>query len=147
VKPRVICLHLGLAAAVGACTATTTEDRDWAFMQSVGGLSIGQPHRANEKVYLPVACDVSGLTTITVKPTTMNSGLVVRDVRASRRGAAVYIWVRTSLPHGKDGQPCGTAELGDLPPGKYTVYYGKPPRWFVKPAQKPVEIGAIEVEP
>ena len=136
-----------IAMAIGACVVFTTEDRDWSFMQSVGGVSIGQPHRAKGKVYLPVQCDVSGLTTITVKPSSINSGLVVRDIRASRDGATVYVWVRTSLPHKKDGQPCGTAELGDLPQGKYTVFYGKPPRWFRKAAQQPVKIGEIEVEP
>lgn len=48
-------------------------------MQSVGGLRIDAPVvEADGSTYLPLLCDVSGLQTITVKPTAMNSSQVVR---------------------------------------------------------------------
>jgi len=53
------------AFLVAGCTS---ERRDWVFVQSVGGIAVGNPHRTPSGVMLPVFVDVSGLRTITTKP-------------------------------------------------------------------------------
>jgi len=116
-------------------------------MQSVGGVKVERPYREAGTVYLPVVCDVSGLQAVTVRPTTVNSGLVVRKVGVAVEGANLYIWVTTSLPHGSASAGCGAAALGHVPPGKYAVFYGKPPRWNRRSASGPNRIGDVEVEP
>ena len=129
-----------------ACSAMTAEDRDWRFMQSVGGIAVHPLRRANGKVSLPVECDVSGARAITTKPTALNSGLVVREVRASREGDAIYLVVRTSLPSGGQRSSCPSVDLVDVPAGRYRVFYGNPPASFGKPAET-MRIGEVDAEP
>ena len=74
-----------LLAAAASCTGiaglVTAQHRDWRFVQSVGGIGVDSPRIEGGKGgVLPVACDVSGLREFTVKPTTLNSGLVTRRV-------------------------------------------------------------------
>jgi len=67
-------------------------------MQSVGGLRIDAPVvEADGSTYLPLLCDVSGLQTITVKPTAMNSSQVVRQIVVQRRKEKIQLQVVTGI--------------------------------------------------
>jgi hypothetical protein len=100
--------------------------RDWQFVQSVGGLAIGTPHRDDRKhVILPIRCDITGAQTITIHPITGYSGLAF-DLPAVRvHSTNVFITVCTILP-GKRDASCPPADLGKLAGGDYSVFYSSP---------------------
>ena len=146
-KPRAQ-LALGAAialslAAVASCSSlvgwASREPRDWRFIQSVGGLAIGTPYRSESgNVLLPVDCDVSGRY-ITVQPTAANSGLHASAPAVSIREQSIYLTLRTELAQqGGYGARCPDAELGQLPPGQYSVSY-------LSPDGSEHSLGSIEV--
>jgi hypothetical protein len=101
----------------------------WKFMEDVSGVAIGQPIRNPQgSVYLPVRCDVSGLTEITKKPTTINSALSVKSIKTKVEKQAIYISVKSGLVSKDETCMCSGVELGDIPAGKYEVYYYGPDR-------------------
>ena len=51
------------------------EPQSWSFVESVGGIAVDPPVRADHTWVLPVRSDVSGLKSITTKPTIINSGM------------------------------------------------------------------------
>jgi len=54
----------------------------WAFVQSVGGIAVGQPIRNAGQWILPVRANVSGVEAITTQPAQF--GLGVRDADSGR---------------------------------------------------------------
>ena len=73
-----------LAVVFAVCTScstligcVTSEHATWNFVQAVGGIKVGDPQSVtNGEWAVPVECDVSGLTAVTTKPTTLNNNLV-----------------------------------------------------------------------
>lgn len=65
---------------IAACSPITTirnvvePPANWDFIQSVGGLSVGQPRLVDGIFWLPLNLDLSGNRQITVAPTLNNSG-------------------------------------------------------------------------
>jgi hypothetical protein len=101
--------------------------RSWSYMESVGGISVGVPTRdQNGVVHLPVSCDVSGLTTITRKPTAISSAMVVTGINKKIEDHEIIISVDTGLVSEKwKWSTCSAVSLGDIPAGDYKVlYYG-----------------------
>jgi hypothetical protein len=97
----------------------------WKFMEAVGGVAIGQPSRKPQSMYLSVRCDVSGLTEITKKPTTINSAISVKSIKTKIEEQKIYISVRTGLVSKNETCMCSGVDLGDIPAGNYEViYYG-----------------------
>lgn len=112
----------------------------WKFMEAVGGIAIGQPSRNAPSVYLPVRCDVSGLTEITKKPTTINSALSVKSIKAKIEEQKIYISVKTGLVAKNETCMCSGVDLGDIPAGNYEVlYYGS--------AREEHSLGSVIVPP
>jgi len=146
-KPT-ICTLLTLAAlAVGnfSCSAitgcATSFHATWAFIQTVGGIKVGDAYPATNKTWtVAVECDVSGLTTITTKPTTMNSALVVKDVRCEVQQHQLRIWVVTCVATGRTNQPhwAKDMKLNGIEPGQYQVMYLNPDGSTVK--IRPIEL-------
>jgi hypothetical protein len=95
---------------------------------------------------LAVECDVSGLRAITVRPSTINSGIVVNDVRITQRGAELYLVVRTALPSAGRTAQCEAVPLPEIPAGHYEVFYGSPPSSFWGGAAGVVKIAEIDVD-
>ena len=103
----------------------TSDAQDWDFVQKTGGIRISNPIKKDGKIVLPVEYDVSGLTAVTQKPTLMNSGMTVRKIELKRKGTQIIIRVVTQVAEkGTHAGPVHYADLDDLPPGKYQVYYG-----------------------
>ncbi len=111
-----------LAASAGILP----ERQTWQFMQSVGGISIGEPYRDGATSYLPVSCDVSGQTKITAQPTTLNSSLATADVDVVISAGTIYVTVVTTMVSHNKSTLCKPALLGDLPGGEYRVFYRDP---------------------
>lgn len=121
-----------LAAAfvfiTGSCACAGVSDwiygRSWEFMASVGGVAVDEPIRNPDgSVTLPVKCDVSGLTTITKKPTMINSALVVTGIDKDVEERQILISVHTGLASKNTTSVCSAVGLGNIPPGEYQVYY------------------------
>ena len=114
-----------LPVAATAGLAEWWHGQSWEFVQSVGGISAGVPTRdSSGDVSLPINCDVSGSSTITHKPTTMNSALAVKKVRARVKDRTITLSLFTAVYASSfPSALCGHANIGDLPPGSYAVVY------------------------
>lgn len=118
-----------LAVSVTALLVTgcVAEHRDWAFVQSIGGMALGTPYRTASGVILPVSVDVSGLKTITRKPRLMNSGLALKDIVVRRQGHTLGIALVTTVASDANQRRSSTdLSLGDLEAGRYAVVYAEP---------------------
>ena len=103
----------------------TSHVASWGFLQSVGGIRLGAPEKKeNGRWVLPVVCDVSGLTTVTHKPTTMNSGLVVTRMLYQVSGSEIRISVALNIPLRTSRTPrCTEITLSGINAGEYRVLY------------------------
>ncbi len=110
-----VCLSACNAGLVGWLTQ---EHQNWAFIESVGGMKV---ELKNKK--LDVVCDVSGTRQVTTKPTTLNSGIDVRELKWTQVGNSIRLSVMTSAI-GKGMQTsCGSIDLSKVPTGVYAVEY------------------------
>jgi hypothetical protein len=51
-----------------ASPAISAQSRDWVFVQSVGGLALGEPAQKRRHMYLAIRCNVSGVEATTTTP-------------------------------------------------------------------------------
>jgi len=124
-----------IALALFACSAFA-DQRSWLFVQSVGGIEVGAPQQSETGWVLPVRVDVSGLRTITVKPTTLNSGLSCERIEATIEGNAIFLTIHTSVAGGGRSSACPSPRIGRLHAGTYSVFYRSS-------NEKPVAIGKV----
>lgn len=110
----------------------------WQFVQSVGGIAIDAPKKELAGWVIPVRADVSGLSTITVKPTLLNSALICVRTEAAIEGQAIYITVVTGLVRSGLSPLCPPAQLGKISTGKYRVLYRGPD-------EKPIELSEVKI--
>lgn len=102
------------------------QPRDWDFIQKVGGIKTGIPLETEDGLYLPVLCNVSGLDSITTKPTLGNSALWCLKTRTSIKGNNIHLKVVAGLSFREsDKCRCKAVKIGHLRRGIYTVYYGE----------------------
>lgn len=121
-----------IAACSNIAATVTDESRSWAFVQSVGGITVDKAVRSDSGGWdLPINADVSGTRTITTKPTSINSGLACRT-SAKVEGSSIYITVSTGVIAVLKGPECPSVHLEGIPSGKYTVYYRGPDEAPVK---------------
>jgi hypothetical protein len=120
-----------LFAGVGCeaiVSSAARSSRDWQFVQSIGGIALGNPERSSRgHTFLPIRCDVSGTHTVTVRPTAINSVLVCEPVSVRVRESNVFLTIRTTIAssHNSDAR-CPAVDLGTLPAGNYSVIYLSP---------------------
>lgn len=111
-----------LVAALLFSTSALAQSRDWAFIQSVGGLAYGAPVYRNGAWYLPIRCDVSGFEAVTTKPTAVHPTLACTTaVRVD--GRAIVLTVMTRGESGDAFSACAPVRLGNLEKGRYAVIY------------------------
>ena len=90
-------------------------ERTWEFMHSVGGIALGKPVFESGAWKLPLLCDVSGLKNFTIKPTTLNSGLVFVDTKTNVLDHDILITIETGLANfGGKSTACDAANLGNI---------------------------------
>jgi hypothetical protein len=119
-----------MVAFLSACNArgayvTTPQMVSWEFIQSAGGIRIEPPHRQNGSSWmLPVICDLSGLKTITTRPSAMHSGVVVTKVLFEIVDHEINIVAVAAVPLGT-GQTsaCPPIAIKDVDGGEYRVQY------------------------
>jgi hypothetical protein len=96
-------------------------------MQKRGGILVGTPTRDKKGiVFLPVEFDISGVRKITVQPTTMDSGYIVKrvDVRVSKNEIHLTV-VKAYLTSRKtvSQRHSGPVRVGKIRAGEYQVFY------------------------
>lgn len=117
-------LAMSTSLNAGVLGWSTSTVRDWDFIQRTGGIRIAAPVRKEGQTLLPVTYDVSGLTTVTHRPTLVNSGLAVRKIEARHSGEQILIRVVTQVfAQGAEVGPTHYADLSGIPAGKYQVWY------------------------
>ncbi len=103
----------------------TRENASWNFIQNVGGIKTSTPLETEDGFYLPIECNVSGLDSITVKPTTLNSALSCIKTKVTINENSIHLRIVTGLALSKNlDSKCKDVSIGDIKPGKYKVYYG-----------------------
>ena len=103
----------------------TRETENWDFIQKVGGIKTDTPFETENGFYLPVKCNVSGLDSVTIKPTTLNSALSCLKIKSTVNGNTIHLKVIAGLALTKKSDcNCKAVRVGDLEPGNYIVYYG-----------------------
>jgi len=111
---------------------------NWSFVQSVGGLAVDTPSHGAFGWVLPVRADVSGLVAVTAKPTTLNSALICERTDAAIEGRNIYITIVSALAHPNTSSRCPPATLGEMPAGKYSIFYRGP-------SETPVRLGEVSI--
>mgnify|MGYP005845341499 CR=1 FL=1 len=96
----------------------TRETRNWDFIQAVGGMKVSV-----QESTLLVDCDVSGLRKVTVKPTVVNSGIGVHQLKLKRDRKTIYVTVVTSLIRKGIKTSPKPVDISHYPAGEYTVQY------------------------
>lgn len=104
--------------------AVCSEPKSWSFMQSVGGIAIGEALERKGAWFLPVQANVAGLESITIKPVMLNSGLICESVSARIVGESIFLTVNAGLLRDGYTQRCPEASLGTPKAGEYRVFYG-----------------------
>lgn len=114
------------------------DSESWRFVQSIGGLVVEPPSRDTHGWVLPVRANVSGLETVTGKSTTLNSALICERTDATIEGRNIYLTIVSGLVRPSTSPRCPPAALGEISPGKYSVFYRGP-------NETPVRIGEVSI--
>ncbi len=116
---------LATALSGGILEWLTSEVCDWEFIQKSGGIRVAQPVVRDGERLLPVTYDISGLSEVTRKPTSINSGLVVSKVEAVHvRDVIVIRVIRQVADKAKQAGPDHFAKITQIESGTYAVFYG-----------------------
>lgn len=127
---RLIFTLLLSACLIGCDSVTssaTNRPCDYRTIESLGGIAVGLPRLdSREHVIVPIRCDVSGTSTITCRPTRLESALACAkpDVRVT--GNTIRITIRTCFIGRDLSSRCPDIDLGRLRDGTYLVVYGDP---------------------
>lgn len=110
----------------------------WEFIQSVGGIRLGDPYTKDGRDWVPIIVDVSGSQAITTTPTLTNTGLICTVALADGTGniaTGMNLWVTIyAEPEPNYGAGGGTAsaQCNDIPLSatigprlywRYNIYY------------------------
>ncbi len=106
--------------------AICSEPKDWAFVQSVGGIALGATSVIDEQWSLDVRANVSGLEEVTVKPTLLNSALICESTTASVQSNDIYLTINSGLVREGYSASCPAAKLGRVNQGSYQIFYKSP---------------------
>ena len=128
---------LMLSIAASGCSVPGNP-MNWAFVQSVGGITVHQPIVKTGDWVLPLNVDVSGQQAFSTKPTKLNSGLSCQSVQAQTESSAIYLTVMVAVAEPNGKTECSYAKTGTLSPGNYKVFYRGP-------NEQPVLVGEVTV--
>lgn len=119
-------LTAATAVTAGVVGWLTAKDCSWSFVQKTGGIRIGQTVERDGRLVLPVEYDITGTSAgVTQRPSLVNSGLVVRHIKADRtkNGRIVLMIVGQVIEEGNRPAGLHYASLEGISTGAYDVYY------------------------
>ena len=98
---------------------------DWNFIQNAGGIKLGKTEKLSSDTWaIHFDCNVSGIREITVKPTTLNSALIVSRVLHIMKERDLFITLSLNTASNKEQSAiCPNLVLKNLSSGEYKVYY------------------------
>ena len=108
---------------------------DWEFVQSVGGIQLGDPYIRDGLYMVPIIVNLSGSQSITTQPTVSNTGLVCIGLFGDARGdiLGIDVWVTILVEQESENRSprrnswCPDYQLGQVETGigyhKWTIYY------------------------
>ncbi|MDD5521602.1 MAG: hypothetical protein PHI84_12355 [Kiritimatiellae bacterium] len=133
-RKLIILSQLSLLICCTSCVSLiTSRGQSWEMIQSVGGLRVDNPvTQTDGTIFLPVICNVSGLDTVTVKPTMLNSALVVRKIATKCRKDSIQLQIVTCVVDNKHTSITKGVYLGRMKKGSYLVQYLNPDGSVVK---------------
>jgi hypothetical protein len=100
---------------------------DYRTIESWGGIAVGRPRLdTREHVIVPIRCDVSGTSTITCRPTRIESALACAKPDVSVSGDTIRLTIRTCIAGGGLSAQCPEIDLGRIRDGTYLVVYRDP---------------------
>lgn len=158
VMVTLLCLLISACYGSRPIGNLNAEPLSWDFIQSVGGIRLGDPYSYNGRRIVPVIVDLSGNQTITVTPTLTNSGLICSGVVVIGRGdrdgdlnMRITIFAEAeSEANMSAGKRTGECEGFSLPPrnrlldrGDYDVYYVDGPDSFSANTQDEHYLGTV----
>jgi hypothetical protein len=109
---------------LNSCSILTVKKCDWTFITKVGGIKSEEPFLTNDDWYLPITCDISGLSKITNEPTIQNSALECSEIHFSKTDTSIFVTVYRGLIGSKTNDcKCRTIKIGKLKSSKYKVFY------------------------
>lgn len=112
-------------AHAGVGSFLTQKKADWEFIQKTGGIELVESRQEKDMTYLKIKYDVSGLTSVTRKPETMNSGLAVKNMEVELEGKNVFLFVSTSVPDkSTSNEIVNEVKLENLEEETYSLFYG-----------------------
>jgi len=113
-----VAFFVGALFLISACASTVTQP-DWKFVNSVGGISIGELEMIDGIYYLPVNMSVASY-----KPGT-KSEMVCTSTSTRVAGKMIWLYVRTDArKHApRASAECPKAKVGGIPDGKYRVLF------------------------
>lgn len=124
------------SCASGPIGRPEAQAMSWEFIQSVGGIELGNPYTTGGRHFVPLIVDVSGSKAITVAPTLTNTRLVCSMAAAVgggnflRRNVWVTIYTEPEpIATTRGGGPTSTCNDILLSPGllfgsiAYNIYY------------------------
>lgn len=116
-----------MVATPGHAAPPFEQARSLAFLQARGGILVEQSFRKNNRWWLQVVCNVSGIKTISVVPTTIHSGLAWSKSTATVDGDRIYLQIFTAVQGTQAPSAiCGPAALQRVAAQSYQVYYLDP---------------------
>ncbi len=133
----VLCIAGIVSCSMLTGTATSSH-ADWKFIQSVGGLkvSVSSPESPD---FIPVYCDISGLTPATPGRTILNSGLAVKREGYKVEDKTILYWIETCLVTREHTSPVTKGvSIPDLQSGEYCFEYLNPDGSTVQVCKIPV---------
>lgn len=104
-------------------SAACAQEQPWSFVQTVGGLKLGQAVRRPNGWMLPIDANISGLATITMQPSKVNPGMVCEETKARLEGQSIYITLVTGTAKPGTASRCPPVFIGPVTAGRYAVFY------------------------
>lgn len=98
---------------------------DWQFIESVGGMKVGEPQRQESGDWLlPLECDLTGLRRISTDPSILNSTQVIEQARwhIVDNQLRVTLLLKPSS-YATDAARCTPLLLQGVKPGEYEAVY------------------------
>ena len=120
-----VILFTSMSAYAGIIDFSTSSHVNWKFIQSVGGMAVGEPREINKNEwFLPVECNIAGTREITIKPTAINSGLALKELKFKIKNHKIQLWVVTCSVTKKynSGEATGVT-FKNITAGQYQVEY------------------------
>lgn len=103
------------------------QPRELSYIEDRGGLRLTEPYKKNNRWWLALECNVSGIKKITVTPKTIHSGLAWSKSVANVDENRIYLSIYTAMQGPRaPSAACGDAPLAHAPGGVYQVYYLDP---------------------